>query len=343
MTLDERKKRILWAIIQDFIATAEPVGSRTLARKYNLGVSPATVRNEMADLEEMGFLEQPHTSAGRVPSHHGYRYYVDHLMQPTELAGSEKELVRVSFETKVKMISEVIQRTGQLLSQLSSYAAMVVSPCANRTRLRHIQLVSMGRGQAMLLVVLEPGIVQHRMMELPPDLTSADLETISQVVNAKISGSQMSELKLTIIREIYAELLRHKSLVAMIMDLIEDSSRSKEDRIYLGGIFNILNEPEFNNVEKVKTLLGLLEQEELICGILSEQDQPGVNVRIGSENSCDDIKDCSMISANYEIDGQRIGSVAVLGPTRMQYAKAISVVEYLTANLSEVLAKMYRS
>ncbi|MBU4553482.1 MAG: heat-inducible transcriptional repressor HrcA [Eubacteriales bacterium] len=343
MTLDERKKRILWAIIQDYIATAEPVGSRTLARKYKLGVSSATVRNEMADLEEMGFLEQPHTSAGRVPSHRGYRFYVDHLMQPEKLQDSEKELVRVSFETKVKMISEVIQRTGQLLTQLSSYTAMVVSPCASRTRLRHIQLVPMSRGQAMLLVVLEPGIVQHRMMELPPDLTVGDLEMISRVVNEKIKGSQMSDLKLTIIREIYAELLRHKSLVAMMMDLIEDSSRSKEDRIYLGGIFNILNEPEFNNVERVKTLLGILEQEELICNILNDQDQPGVNVRIGSEISCEDIKDCSMIGANYEVDGQRIGSIAVLGPTRMQYAKAISVVEYLTANLNEIMSKMYRS
>lgn len=343
MVLDERKKKVLWAIIHDFITTAEPVGSRTISRKYNLGVSPATIRNEMADLEEMGYLEQPHTSAGRVPSHQGYRYYVDHLMQPAELSEDEKELVKVSFETKVKMISEVIQRTGHLLSQLSSYAALVANPCSGRNPLRHIQLVSMGRGQAMLLVIMEPGIVQHRIMQLPPDLTADDLETISRVINAKVTGSHMADLKLTIIREIYVELLRHKSLVAMIMDLIEDSSRSKEDRIYLGGIFNILNEPEFSNVEKVKTLLGLLEQEDLLCDLLSEQDQPGVNVRIGSELACDEMQNCSMVSASYEVDGQRMGTIAVLGPTRMQYAKAVSVVEYLTANLSRVLSKMYRS
>lgn len=343
MVLDERKKKVLWAIIHDFITTAEPVGSRTISRKFNLGVSPATIRNEMADLEEMGYLTQPHTSAGRVPSHRGYRYYVDHLMEPAELSEDEKTLVRAGFETKVKMISEVIERTGQLLSQLSSYAALVANPSSRKNSLRHVQLVSMGRGQAMLLVVMEPGIVQHRIMALPPDLTADDLEAISKVINAKVSGWHMQDLKMTIIREIYVELLRHKSLVAMVLDLIEDSSRPDEDRIYLGGIFNILNEPEFHNVEKVKTLLGLLEQEDLLRDLLSKQERPGVNVRIGSELACDEMQNCSIVSADYEVDGQRMGSIAVFGPTRMQYAKAVSVVEYLTAHLSKVLAKMYRS
>ncbi|MBO8128540.1 MAG: heat-inducible transcription repressor HrcA [Peptococcaceae bacterium] len=342
MDLDERKKKILRAIVQDFIMTAEPVGSRTIARKYNFGVSPATIRNEMADLEEMGYLEQPHTSSGRIPSNQGYRYYVDHLMEPASLDEAEKQLIRVSYRDKVKEISEVIRNTGKLLAQLTNYAALVVTPHIDRNIVRFIQLIPLHKGQAIVLVVMEPGAVYHKIMDLPENITACDLETISKVFNAKIQGHQMSEIKLTLIREIYLELLRYKYLVQSIMELIDESSDAKEEKIYLGGVFNMLNQPEFHNIERVKTLLSLLEQEALLRELLETgEDDKGVTVRIGKELKHADMQDCSVVSARYQLYGDPLGTIAVLGPTRMQYDKVVSVVEYLTNNLSRILDELY--
>lgn len=341
MTIDERKKKILWAVVQDYIATAEPVGSRTIARKYNLGISPATIRNEMADLDELGYLEQPHTSAGRIPSQRGYRYYVDHLMEPESPGEEEKQLIGASYREKVKSISEVIERTGQLLSQLTNYAALVSALRSVPAPIRHVQLIAMEGGKAMVLVVTDPEKVHARIMDLPENISPADLDTISGVLNAKIKGHKLSDIKITLIREIYMELLRHKALVQYIVELIEDSEASEEEKIYLGGVINILNQPEFRNAEKVKTLLSLLEQEDLLSSLLADQDE-GITVRIGDEFKCDIIRGCSMVSAKYVFGEGVQGTLAVLGPSRMQYARVTGLLEYLTRNLSQVLERLYR-
>ncbi|ACA60550.1 heat-inducible transcriptional repressor HrcA [Candidatus Desulforudis audaxviator] len=344
MGIDERKKQILRAIVLDYIATAEPVGSRTIARKYGLGISPATIRNEMADLEEMGYLEQPHTSAGRIPSQRGYRYYVDELMEPETPAEEEKLIIKTNYQAKVKSISEVIERTGQLMSQLTSYAALVSTPRVTGSTVQHVQLIAMGGGKAMVLVVTEPEKVHTRVIDLPENITAEDLETVSRVMNAKIRGHSLNDIRITILREIYLELLRHKAVVEYIMDLIEDSGESTEDRVYLGGILNILNQPEFRNVEKMKTLLSLLDQEALLSSLLAEQagQEEGITVLIGDEFKCDLIQGCSLVSARYGVEGRAVGALAVLGPSRMDYARVTGLVEYLTRNLSRVLEKLYR-
>ena len=340
MAIDERKRKILWAVIQDYIATAEPVGSRTIARKYNLGLSPATIRNEMADLDELGYLEQPYTSAGRIPSQQGYRYYVDHLMQPEAPGEDEKQLIRANYQAKVKSISEVIESTGQLLSQLTSYAALASTPRSTPGTIRHVQLVALEPGKALVWVVAEPERVHVRILDLPDNISSADLETISGVLNAKIKGHKLSDIRITLIRELYMELLRHKALVEHILELVEDSETSEEEKIYLGGVINILNQPEFRSAEKVKTLLSLLEQEELLSSLLAEQEE-GIVVRIGDEFKCDIIRGCSLVSAKYMLGG-REGTLAVLGPSRMQYARVTGLLEYLTRSLSQVLEKLYK-
>ncbi len=339
MTIDERKKKILWAVIQDYIATAEPVGSRTIARKYNLGISPATIRNEMADLDELGYLEQPYTSAGRIPSEQGYRYYVDHLMQPEAPGEEEKQLISANYQAKVKSISEVIECTGQLLSQLTNYAALVSTPRSSPGPIRHVQLVALEAGKAMVLVVTEPEKVHARIIDLPENVSPEDLDTISGVLNAKIKGHKLADIKITLIREIYMELLRFKALVEYIMELIEDSETSEEEKIYLGGVINILNQPEFRSAEKVKTLLSLLEQEELLSSLLTDQDE-GITIRIGDEFKCDIIRGCSLVSSKYIFGGGVEGTLAVLGPSRMQYARVTGLLEYLTWNLSQVLDKL---
>lgn len=341
MTIDERKQEILWAVIQDYVATAEPVGSRTVARKYNLGISPATVRNEMADLDELGYLEQPYTSAGRVPSQRGYRYYVDHLMEPEVPTEEEKQLISANYQAKAKSISEVIERTGQLLSQLTGYASLVSTPKPSQGPIRHVQLVALEAGKAMVLVVAEPERAYARIMDLPENITAEDLDTISEVLNAKIRGRNLADIKVTLIREIYMELLRHKAVVGYIMELIEDSETSVEEKVCLGGVVNILTQPEFRNAEKVKTLLGLLEQEELLSSLLSGQED-GITVRIGDEFECGAIQGCSLVSTNYMLDGRVLGTLAVLGPSRMQYARVTGLVDYLIRDFSRALEKIYK-
>jgi len=340
--LDDRKQKVLLAIVHDYIATAEPVGSRTIAKKYRLGVSPATIRNEMADLEEQGYIEQPYTSAGRIPSERGYRYYVDFLMRKQELSKEEEELIQREYRTKVRDVGQVIQKTGQLLSQLTHYTAMVLTPRIGISSFKHIQIVYMHQSQAMVIAVMDNGTVQHRMIEIPESITPLDMETISRVLNAKLQGLTMKSIKLNLIREIYSELARHKHVVDMVMELIQDSLKlENEDKIYLGGVFNMLNQPEFHNVEKIKTLLSIMEQEKLLCNILEGgSGDEGVTVRIGGEIEEWDIKECSMITAPYSVRGRKMGSIGVLGPTRMEYAKVVSVVDYMTKYLSQTLEQM---
>lgn len=340
--LDERKQSILLAIVHDYIESAEPIGSRTVAKKYKLGVSPATIRNEMADLEELGYIEQPHTSAGRVPSERGYRYYVDYLMKRKDLSREEEKMILQEFEAKVKDVGQIIQKTSQLISQITSYTALVLQTHTGKSNFKHLQLVQMGPVQAMAIVIMDSGAVHHRIIDVPESISGVDLETISRVLNAKLHGLTIESIKLTLLKEIYFELARHKHVVDLAVEIIQDSlALKKEDKIYLGGVFNILNQPEFHNVEKVKTLLSLLEQEELLCELLAGADrEAGVTVRIGHEINQHVIRECSVVSAPLRVSGSTVGSIGVLGPTRMDYARVISVVDFMTESLARVLESL---
>ncbi|MEW6183789.1 MAG: heat-inducible transcriptional repressor HrcA [Bacillota bacterium] len=339
--LNNRQERILAALIEDFIDAAEPVGSRTIARKHGLGLSPATIRNEMADLEEMGYLEQPHTSAGRIPSERGYRYYVDNLMQPEEPCGEEKELVTAHIQTKAQEIATVIKQTGSIIAQLTSCAALAVSPCGKGVY-RHVQLVHFGPGQTMVLVVLASGEVLHRVIPVPDGITSYDLESISGVINANLKGLTVKDIKFTILKEIYAELSRYRDVLDLAFEFIHESLTTKEDYVYRGGIHSILNQPEFKNVERLRTLMGLLEQDEFLCGLLTAgSSRKGIDIRIGREFNREDISELSLVTTDYQIGGRIGGVLAVLGPTRMRYARVVGLLRYAAENLSEELDKIF--
>ena len=344
MKMDERKQQILLAIIKDYIDTAEPVGSRTISRRYKLGVSAATIRNEMADLEDMGFIEQPHTSAGRIPSNLGYRYYVDCLMQREQLTEEEEGAIRSGYEDKVREVGEVLNRTGRLLANLTNYTALVQTPHMSISTVKHIQLVLMASGQAMIIVVMDTGAVNHQIVSIPENITQQDLDQISSVLNAKLQGRTMGSIRLTLIKEIYFELAKHRNILDLAIELMQDKITSvKEDKIYLEGVFNILNQPEFHNVDKVKVLLSLLEQEDKVKDILKQPNQGlGVTIKIGSENSQQEIQDCSMITATYQIGNRILGTIGVLGPTRMDYARVVTVVDSMSRNLSQTLERILK-
>lgn len=345
MTMDERKKKVLLAIIQDYIETAEPVGSRTITRKYDLGVSSATIRNEMADLEEMGFIEQPHTSAGRIPSHIGYRYYVDCLMKRYKLSKEEQNFLLKGFQKKTGEIGKVIQDTTAVLSDMTHYTSLVTGPLFSQKNFKHIQLVHIEESKALLVVVTNSGVIHSKLIDLPSGVSEGDLIQISEYMNARMKGLNPQTIKMTLLKEIYSELSRHKFIFDAAIDLIQENLKlSSEDKVYLKGMLNMLNQPEFKDIEKVRTLLSLMDQEELLHDLMVENAKmdSGVTVKIGTENKYEGIQDCSMITATYHINGDIIGSVGVLGPTRMEYSKVVSIVDFMTQNLSRVLEDFYK-
>lgn len=345
MTLDERKQKILQALIKDYISSAEPVGSRTIAKKYDLGVSPATIRNEMADLEDLGYIEQPHTSSGRIPSDRGYRYYVDCLMKKKKLTEEEQKTILSKYKIKVRDIGNVLQLTNKIMSNITNYTSIVLGPQFNQSNLRHVQLVSLDNNKALVVVVTDNGMVQTKMIDLPQTINDIDLQKISQIMNAKLQGLSLEDIKLTLIKEIYSELSKHKHIFNAAIDLIQETlNLNHEEKVYLAGTLNILNQPEFRDIKRVKTLLSLLEQEKVLMEILSDKCAPeeGINVKIGGENTVEGLQDCSTITATYQIDGRVIGSVGVIGPTRMDYEKAVTIVEFMTQHLSVMMRDFYR-
>ena len=345
MTLDERKQKVLRAIIRDYISTAEPVGSRTIAKKYDLGVSPATIRNEMADLEELGYIEQPHTSAGRVPSDRGYRYFVDCLMKKQQLTTDDEKKILSGYRTKVKDVGTVLKQTNTIMSDITSYTSILTGPEFNKSSLRNVQLVPLDSSRALVVVVADNGLVQTKMIDLPKSINDTDLQKITMVMNAKLEGLSLEDIKMTLIKEIYSELSRHKHIFDAAMDLIQETlDLNNEEKVYLAGTLNILNQPEFRDISKVKTLLSLLEQEKVIKGIITDSgiDDDGTHVTIGGENKVEELHNCSTITATYQIDGKVIGSVGVIGPTRMDYEKAVSIVDFMTQHLSKMMSDIYK-
>ena len=342
MKMDERKQRILQALILDYIATGDPVGSRTIAKKYKLGVSSATIRNEMADLEEMGLIEQPHTSAGRIPSQFGYRYYVDCLMEKKPLPEQVKKYIQDILSDKISEMEALIQLSSKLLSQLTNYTSLVMVPSLGKNKLTHIQLLPLDNNKVVLVVVLDNGHVEHRSLELPFPIRDEDVYYISQILNNNLQGLSIEKCKSGLLKTLYNELAQQKHFLNEIMEIIETALVAKDDhKVYLGGMLNMLEQPEFKDVDKVKDLLELLEEEKVLKDVLAGAGQEtGIKVKIGSENPYEEMKNCSLITATYELDGKVIGTLGVLGPTRMEYSKAVSIVEFLTYALTEGLRKL---
>ncbi|MDR3586393.1 MAG: heat-inducible transcriptional repressor HrcA [Desulfosporosinus sp.] len=340
MQMDERKRKILRAIVMDYIATAEPIGSRTIARKFDLGVSPATIRNEMADLEDLGFIEQPYTSAGRIPSDAGYRYFVDCLMDPQVLSEEDKETIERESTKRIHEIQEVISHTSKLLSELTNLTSLVLGPHKGKSTFGKMHFLPYQPGQVIMVIVKENGVVENHIIDIGENLTAEELQDVAGVFNQKMRGYSLGQVKRSLLHEIYSELSRQRHLIDNTLDrlsaILDDNE--DEDRIYLGGTLNMLNQPEFRDLSKVKTLFKVFEENEPLKKLLHPH-QEGLNVTIGGENTLKEFRDCSVISATYKVNGLTIGAVGVLGPTRMDYAKVIAIVEFMTRSLAQVLTR----
>jgi heat-inducible transcriptional repressor len=341
--MDERKKSVLQAIIQDYIDTAEPVGSRTIARKYNLGVSPATIRNEMADLEELGLIEQPHTSAGRIPSDLGYRYYVDFIMKKEEIEEAVNDQIKDIFNQKIEDIESVIKTATDLLSEATTYTAMTLGPNLGKTVLRQVQLMPLSENTAMVIAVTHANLVQHYMIRVPEGVNTKDLFRINMVLNQSLSGYSFDQVKQDTLQDIYRELTGFQGIIHDILEQLEQGQKDNHlDRVYMGGTLNIFNQPDFKNVDKIKDILSTFEKENVLRDLLSKSKEQGIVISIGGENKYEGIAGCSIITAKYKVNDKMVGSIGIIGPTRMAYSKAISLVECVTINLSEALGKFLK-
>ncbi len=338
--MDERKKRVLSAIINDYIANAEPVGSRTITKRYDLGVSPATVRNEMSDLTDEGYIEQPHTSAGRIPSAKGYRYYVDNLMERQRLTPEQLRQIRDALAGELSEIDSYMRACIGMTSRLTNYPAFALVPARSRGRLENIQLVPLNDRQVLAVLLTSVGIVQHQVVDMADPVDPNELRAAENGLQNALRGRELNEITGEELARLMTELHLRERLRVQTMSLLETALRlGSGNRVFSGGMMNMLSQPEFQDVSRLKGLVSLLEEENQVSELLDKGAGDGpLTVTIGSEMPVESAKDCSMVVANYFINGEKAGSIGVLGPTRMSYSRTVSLMEQIASELSRTLS-----
>ncbi|MGC5328461.1 heat-inducible transcriptional repressor HrcA [Brevibacillus sp. SYSU BS000544] len=339
--LSDRQRLILNAIVDNYIHSAEPVGSRTLSKREEVGFSSATIRNEMADLEELGYLEQPHTSAGRVPSTKGYRFYVDNLIQPKDVNQIEVANLKSIFADRIFHFEQTIEHTASILSQMTNYTSIALGPEIFEHRLKHIQIVPLSESQAVAIIVTHTGRVENKVFNLPAEISSSEMEKLVNILNSKLQDAPLWQLRQRLYDEVAQEMRRHVEQYEEMLYMIEQTfTNEAADRVFLHGATKIMNQPEFRDVEKVKDILELLEQNQQLVNLFNNAE--GLTIRIGQENAADAMKNCSIITTSYYLEGKPVGAIGILGPTRMEYGKVISVLNYLAQGLSQVLTTQFK-
>lgn len=341
--LDNRKKRILQAIVDDYIDTAEPIGSRTIARKHQLGLSSATIRNEMADLEEMGYLAQPYTSAGRVPSDKGYRLYVDELMKIKELSAEESENIKKAMETRVIQLEQLVKLASSVVSRFTKYTSMAMTLKMVKITIKTIQVIPVEQGKALIVIVTSAGIVKNKLIRIPENLSSDLLIRTSNMLNGKLMNMTIEQVGKLNTEEIRRELGTPKEyLIPVLNGVIDCINRIDDSEIYLEGVTNIFNYPEYRDIIKAKEFLKILDEKDVLCKLLNcSANDDEVVIHIGTENEIEKIRECSLITAAYSVGDVVIGSIGVIGPTRMEYAKVVSAMNFIKKSINSEILKLF--
>ena len=338
MDLDARKQKILQAIIQDYISSAEPVGSRTIARKYDLGVSAATIRNEMFDLEMMGYLEQPHTSAGRIPSLKGYRFYVDCLLEPTKITDAEKQFVCAWFQDKVSSVDQIFQSTAKVLARITHNVTLVMASQRLNSKLKYIRFLPLDERRAIMIVVTDTGQVDNCLYPRPAGASLDDLNIIAQRLTNYLAGMAIDHIDEKAIEAFHETIVDDVELYRLAFRSMGRAFH-KGQQFYKGGTMELLNKPEFKDVDKAKSLFTMLEEQDVVANLLHDEGEgEAVTVRIGEEAKLSPINDCSIIEATFTDHDVVLGKLAVLGPARMEYAKIIGLLDFMKQHVTHMLA-----
>lgn len=340
--LNDRKRTILKSIIDDYIQSAQPVGSRAIARKHELGLGSATIRNEMADLEELGYITQPHTSAGRVPSDKGYRFYVENLMQLQNLAQAEMALIKDAMESKIEELGQLIKRASIIISEITGYTSVIMAPQLSGSIIKSVQLIYVDDRKSLVVVIVNEGIVHNRIIRHDCAIDKYKLADLSNVLNKILPGKSLNNIDKSIINEIKKATNVAESAILDVLTSINECVRRIETAdIYIEGLTNLLNHPEFGDLIKAREVLELLKEEEVIAGMVKKAaEKQRIDFKIGSENEIDEMRDLSIITAVYGREGKDIGTIGVIGPTRMTYGKVVSSIKYIQQLLNKEIIRI---
>ncbi|RNF41007.1 heat-inducible transcriptional repressor HrcA [Planococcus salinus] len=340
--LTERQLLILKVTVDDFIQSAQPVGSNQLSKKPEIPFSSATIRNEMADLEGLGFLEKTHTSSGRVPSEKGYRYYVDHLLTPRPLPQQDIVQLRSIFDDKIAETEEVIKRSAMILSELTNYTSILLGPDVRKHVLKRLSIVPLSSDTAVAIIVTDGGHVENRVFTLPSGLDAGDIEKMVNILNERLLGVPLSNLHQRLEQETLTILKQHVNRYGELFSTFRKAVvMPQEDKVFYGGKLNILNQPDFHDLHKIRELMDVIEEAKHIPMILPVGSQ-GLHIRIGSENVLTAMEDCSVITVSYDIGEEQTGSIAIVGPKRMDYKRVVTLLDILSGDLSNELTRMMR-
>jgi heat-inducible transcriptional repressor len=338
--LNEREKSILRSIVQQFILTAAPVGSRYIVKKYDIGYSPATVRNVMSDLEDSGFINHPHTSAGRVPTDKGYRFYVDSLMDIPALNDTERGIINKSFGHEISDTDDLFKIASKLMSQITKQIACVTYPKLDRGILQKIQLVSLSSTRLLIIISIKSGLVKTITLEIKSEIKEIQLNYLESLLNERLSGLTLNEIRKTF-KERFSDVGdNEKPIIRIFVDSVDKifMDSKTDDRVFITGATNVLKQPEFENPEKFQSVIELIEDKDIIIHIMEKKDKStdDVLISIGKENKDIKLEEYSLITKEYNY-GETSGTLGIIGPKRMEYSKVVAIVDYIAKMLSETL------
>ena len=329
--LDERKKRVLQAIVEEYIQTAEPVSSNAIMNLEGLECSSATIRNEMAELEKMGYLEKPHTSAGRVPSAKGYRYYVDELLQEDKITLDEIKYISEKLETKVNEMEEITKIASSTISEITHYTTVSIGPSSDVQKIENIKFVLLSHRMMMAVILTDSGLIKETIIKFDEDITENQVQTLSYIFNNKLKGEPITKIDRPLEKYLVEEM---SYSVNLIKPIVEQMKKVVEESVHLEGANRLFELPEFNSLEVAKNFVNILDEKDLMADMLNTGFAKDINVYIGEENEKEELKDFSVVTFKHRIGNKDLGTIGIIGPKRMDYAKVISVMKYISKKLN---------
>jgi len=332
--LNDRKKQILQAVIEEYINTAEPVSSGTLVEKYGLDFSSATIRNEMADLEKEGYLEKPHTSAGRIPSVKGYRFYVDELLNDENISLDEIQYIKTQLETKVNEIEDLTKITTNTISDITHYATVAIGPNSNNNLIKDIKFILLGERMLMAVILTENGAIKETIIKYDEDINQNQVDGLNYTFNNKLRGKPLEKIDKPMEEYILSTMSDQVNVIKPIIGQL-NKAIEESDKIYLKGANNVFDFPEFEKIDTARNFLSILDTKEQMLEVLNSGFAKDINVYIGEENEKEELKDLSIVTFKHTVAGKDLGTIGIIGPKRMNYSKVISIMKYISKRLNE--------
>ena len=332
--LNDRKKQILQAVIEEYINTAEPVSSGTLVEKYGLDFSSATIRNEMADLEKEGYLEKPHTSAGRIPSVKGYRFYVDELLNDENISLDEIQYIKTQLETKVNEMEDLTKITTNTISDITHYATVAIGPNSNNNLIKDIKFILLGERMLMAVILTENGAIKETIIKYDEDINQNQVDGLNYTFNNKLRGKPLEKIDKPMEEYILSTMSDQVNVIKPIIGQL-NKAIEESDKIYLKGANNVFDFPEFEKIDTARNFLSILDTKEQMLEVLNSGFAKDINVYIGEENEKEELKDLSIVTFKHTVAGKDLGTIGIIGPKRMNYSKVISIMKYISKKLNE--------